>query len=94
MSAMLFCDKNPGHTVINLGTGQGYSVLQMIETFGRVNNVQVPYRFAARRSGDVAECYADVALAKSLLKWEAKHDLEAMCRDAWRWQRANPRGIK
>jgi len=77
---------------LNLGTGRGSSVLEMVRTFERVNGVTVPWRFAARRSGDVAEIYADVARAKQALGWEARRGLEAMCRDAWRWQTRNPGG--
>lgn len=94
VSARQFCDESPGYAVVNLGTGQGYSVLQMIDTFSKVNNVDVPYLFTARRDGDVAECFADVALAKSVLNWEANYDLDAMCRHAYRWQELNPRGLE
>jgi len=77
---------------LNLGTGRGYSVLEVVDTFERVNAVAVPREFAPRRPGDSAEYYADATLAARLLRWQAKRDLEAMCRDAWRWQSMNPSG--
>ncbi len=76
----------------NLGTGRGYSVLEMVEEFERVNGVKVPREMVARRAGDVAECYADASLARRTLGWEAKRGLEEMCRDAWNWQKKNPDG--
>ena len=71
---------------VNLGTGRGISVLELVEAFERVNGVTVPRAFAARRPGDTATCYADASLAKRLLGWEAKRGVEEMCRDAWRWE--------
>ena len=82
----------PGVDVFNLGTGTGYSVLDMVKAFSEVNGVPVPYRIAPRRPGDVAACYADPAKAKQMLGWEATHTLEDMVRDAWRWQSSNPNG--
>lgn len=72
---------------VNLGTGQGVSVRQLVETFARENDCALPYEIVGRRAGDVAEVYADPSLARRLLGWEAKRDLATMCRDAWRWQR-------
>jgi UDP-glucose 4-epimerase len=72
---------------VNLGTGTGYSVLEVIEAFGRAVGRPIPYRIAPRRPGDVAECWADPALAERRLGWKARRDLDAMCADAWRWQR-------
>ena len=77
---------------VNLGTGEGYSVLQMIETFETVNNVKVPYKIVQRREGDVASCYADTSYAKELINWEANLGLNDMCRDSWNWQSNNPNG--
>ena len=77
---------------VNLGTGTGYSVLDMIRAFEQASGRPVPYKIAARRPGDIASCYADVTLAQNLLGWRAKLDLERMCRDTWRWQSANPEG--
>ena len=91
-AALDFCAANCGVEVFNLGTGRGYSVLEMAETFARVNGVAVPYVFAPRRPGDVAACYADASKAKRVLGWEAVRTLEDMCRDAWNWQRQNPNG--
>lgn len=71
---------------VNLGTGKGYSVLQMVEAFERINKVKVPYEFTSRRAGDVASCYADTSYAKEFLGWCAKLNLDDMCKDMWRWQ--------
>ncbi|ARO86546.1 UDP-glucose 4-epimerase GalE [Nitrosospira lacus] len=81
-----------GCMTINLGTGTGYSVLDMVRAFEQASGQTVPYRIAARRPGDVASCYANPALALDLLGWRAKLGLDAMCADAWRWQKANPEG--
>ncbi|MBE7423339.1 MAG: UDP-glucose 4-epimerase GalE [Zoogloeaceae bacterium] len=82
------------HAVItaNLGTGRGYSVLEVVEAFRRASGRDIPYRIVARRAGDVAACYADPELAARLLGWRAERGLEQMCRDAWRWQSMNPNG--
>lgn len=77
---------------VNLGTGQGVSVLEMVQAFERASGREVPYEIVARRSGDVAEVYADPTLARQLLGWRAQLDLNAMCQDAWRWQSMNPHG--
>jgi len=77
----------------NLGTGQGYSVLQAVGAFERASGRRVPLDFAPRRAGDVAQCYADASLAARELGWRAELGLEDMCRDAWRWQAANPEGF-
>jgi len=77
---------------VNLGTGAGVSVLQLVQAFERASGRPVPYEIVARRAGDVAEVYADPSLAHELLGWRAEHDLDAMCRDAWRWQSMNPEG--
>ena len=76
----------------NLGTGRGYSVLEMVEAFRRASGRDIPYRIVARRPGDVAACYADPTLAARLLGWRAERGLERICRDAWRWQSMNPDG--
>ncbi len=77
---------------VNVGIGQGHSVLDVVRAFEQASGKPVPYRFAARRAGDVAQCYADASLAKRLLNWHATHTLAAMCADAWRWQSNNPDG--
>ena len=84
--------ENPGLVIYNLGTGKGYSVLEMIEEFSRVSKKDIPYKITERRAGDVAECYADPSKAKDELGWEAQLGLREMCEDSWRWQRNNPNG--
>lgn len=76
----------------NLGTGQGSSVLDVIDAFEKANGIKIPYEFADRRTGDVTEAWADPTYAQELLGWKSKHDLQAMLRDAWRWQSQNPDG--
>ncbi len=84
---------HPGSLTVNLGTGRGYSVLDVVAAYARASGKPVPYRIAARRPGDVAACYADPALARSLLGWQAQHDLARMCADSWRWQSKYPQGF-
>lgn len=79
-----------GNLTVNLGTGRGYSVLEVVAAFERVSGRRVPVSYLPRRAGDVAECYALPDLAHRLLDWRAEHGLERMCEDAWRWQSANP----
>ena len=79
---------------INLGTGRGTSVLELVRAFERASGREVAYDIVARRPGDVAEVYADPSLAHALLGWRAEFDIDAMCRDAWRWQSLNPRGYE
>ncbi len=81
-----------GIRAYNLGTGRGHSVLEMISAFERASGCEIRYRFAPRRPGDVASCYADPTLARRELGWEASRSVDAMCRDAWNWQERNPRG--
>lgn len=76
----------------NLGTGRGYSVLEVVSAFERVTGIRIPYEIAARRSGDVASCYADPALALLEMAWKTHRGIEDMCRDGWAWQSANPQG--
>ena len=78
---------------LNLGTGRGVSVLELVRAFEVASGRPIPYEIAARRPGDVATCYADPALAERLLGWKARRGLEAMCADSWRWQAANPDGF-
>jgi len=80
--------------VVNLGTGRGYSVLEVVKAFEAASGRPVPHEIVARRAGDIAECYANPALAKSLLGWEAQFGIERMCQDHWRWQERNPRGFR
>ena len=90
--ARLLDDASTEHTIVNLGTGQGHSVLEVVYAFMRASGRTVPYDVVERRPGDVAVSYASVARASSYLDWEARRDLERMCADAWRWQSQNPRG--
>jgi UDP-glucose 4-epimerase len=83
----------PKLLTVNLGTGQGVSVLEMVNTFAQVNGAPIPHRFVPRRAGDVAQCLADPQLAKQVLNWQTELSLESMCRDAWRWQKMNPQGF-
>ena len=83
-----------GVGIFNLGTGVGYSVLDMVNAFSRVNRVPVPYRIVERRPGDIATCYADSAKAKQVLGWRAEYGLEDMVRDSWNWQSNNPNGYE
>ena len=83
--------RQDGALIVNLGTGIGYSVFDMIAAFERTTGVKVPYRIAPRRAGDVAECYADPSLAAEILGWRARFGIEDMCRDAWRWQTGSVR---
>ena len=79
---------------VNLGTGKGLSVLEMVQAFAQASNQEVPYQIVERRPGDIACCYADPALAKELLGWEAQFGIQEMCDDTWRWQSKNPQGYK
>lgn len=83
---------NCGAEAINLGTGRGYSVLEMIQAFEEANKCRVPYKIAPRRPGDIAICYADPGKARTVLGWSARKDLRQMCEDSWRWQQKNPAG--
>lgn len=85
-------EKNPGLKVYNLGTGRGYSVLELIQTFEEVSGKHLHYEIAPRRAGDVAACYADPSKAVAELGWCAERGLKEMCRDAWAWQKQNPEG--
>ena len=86
VAALDYLQKNQELLTVNLGTGHGVSVLEMIKTFETVNHCKVPYRITARRPGDIAKCWADTSLANRLLGWQATRTLEDMCRDAWKWQ--------
>ena len=91
------CEYLANHTgceKINLGTGIGYSVLDLVNTFQEVNNISVPYQIVERRLGDVARCYADASKAKNLLNWQAVKTLKDMCKDSWYWQSNNPNGYQ
>ena len=79
---------------INLGTGKGYSVLDVVKAFEQASGKQIPYTIEPRRAGDIAKCFADPSYAKEILDWEAEKDLIQMCEDSWRWQSQNPRGYE
>ena len=86
VAALRYALSHAGVEAVNLGTGNGYSVLDVVHAFERVNGVRVPYIVAPRRSGDLATCYAGTEKAKIILGWQAEKNIEDMCRDAWRWQ--------
>ncbi|NLX82719.1 MAG: UDP-glucose 4-epimerase GalE [Clostridiales bacterium] len=94
LKAVEYATKHQGCEAINLGTGVGYSVLDIIHAFEKENDVQVPYVIGPRRPGDIGSVYADPRKALDLLGWEAKLGIADMCRDAWNWQKQNPRGYR
>ncbi len=94
LKALEKLNSSPGLVIYNLGTGNGSSVLDMVKAFQEASGKPVPYKIAPRRSGDVAECYADPHKAESELGWKAKRGIKEMCEDAWRWQSQNPNGYK
>lgn len=83
-----------GCEVYNLGTGKGYSVLDVVKAFEKASGIKINYRIAPRRAGDVACCYADATKAKEVLGWQAQYDIDDMCADSWRWQSQNPNGLE
>ncbi|MDF2177497.1 UDP-glucose 4-epimerase GalE [Aliiglaciecola sp. CAU 1673] len=94
LKALIKLQSSPGVVTYNLGTGQGYSVLDMIKAFEQASGQQVTYKIAPRREGDVASCYADPSLALQELGWQAHKGIEEMCADTWRWQSKNPDGYR
>ena len=94
VAACAYLENHAGCEVFNLGTGSGFSVLEVVKTFEQVNGIAIPYEITDRRPGDIAECYADVSKARELLGWKAEKTLTDMCRDSWRWQSANPNGYR
>lgn len=92
LKALEALDKRPGLVTYNLGTGNGYSVIQLIEAFAKASNKEIPYKIVDRRPGDVASCYADPTKANKELGWKAEKNIDDMCRDSWRWQSNNPKG--
>ena len=93
VAALRWLLANTGSLTVNLGTGQGYSVLDLVRAYEAASGRSVPYEIVPRRAGDVAACWADPALARGTLGWEAKLDLARMCEDSWRWQHDNPHGF-
>ncbi len=94
LKALEKLEASPGVLTCNLGTGRGYSVLEVIKAFEKASGKPVPYKLVARRPGDIAECYADPAYALEQLGWKADRGLDDMCRDAWNWQSQNPNGYR
>jgi UDP-glucose 4-epimerase len=92
LAALQALDSCLGSITVNLGTGKGCSVLELIRAFELASGKVIPYRVVERRPGDLATCYADPSLAESLFGWKAKLDINEMCRDSWRWQSRNPQG--
>ncbi|MCT9127846.1 UDP-glucose 4-epimerase GalE [Cupriavidus gilardii] len=93
LAALRYLNERGEGMTVNLGTGRGYSVLEVVEAYRRASGKPIPYEIVARRPGDIASCYADPALAQRLLGWQARHDLDRMCADSWRWQSMNPLGF-
>ena len=86
VKAIEYSTKNRGVDIFNLGTGNGYSVIDIVKAFEKANMVKVPYQIVGRRPGDIDECYADASKAEAVLGWRAEKTLEQMCKDSWRWQ--------
>ena len=92
VAALQAINRNVGLAVYNIGTGHGYSVLEVVQAFERVNNVPIPFAILPRRAGDIATCYCDPTKAAKELGWKAQYGIDEMCRDAWNWQKNNPDG--
>nr|WP_254917671.1 GDP-mannose 4,6-dehydratase [Fibrobacter sp. UWH1] len=92
--ALKAIERKCGLAIYNLGTGHGYSVLDVVLAFEKVNGVKVPYSIKPRRPGDIATCYCNPAKALEDLGWKARYGIEEMCRDAWNWQKNNPNGYE
>lgn len=92
VAALRAIERKCGLAIYNLGTGHGYSVLDVVKAFEKVNGVRVPYAIKPRRPGDIATCYCNPTKAKVELNWEARYGIENMCRDSWNWQKKNPKG--
>lgn len=94
VKALKAIEEGGGVEVFNLGTGRGYSVLDIVHAFERASGVKIPYVIVKRRPGDIAACYADPAKARAVLGWKAERGIEDMCRDSWNWQKNNPNGFQ
>jgi UDP-glucose 4-epimerase len=93
VAAVRFLFAGEGSITVNLGTGLGYSVLDLVKAYEAASGRPIPYTIVPRRFGDIASCYADPSLAKARLGWQARLDLRRMCEDSWRWQQMNPNGF-
>ncbi len=94
LCALRKLEEKPGLCIYNLGTGRGYSVLEVVKAFEQASGKQIPFRIVERRPGDIASCYADPTLANQELNWHAQRDIACMCRDSWNWQSKNPEGYR
>ena len=94
VKAIDYSAEHKGTEIFNLGTGTGYSVLDIVNAFSKVNNIEIPYEIKPRRAGDIAECFADASKAAEILGWTAEKTLEDMCKDSWNWQSHNVNGYK
>lgn len=94
VKALQYLENHEGVEIFNLGTGTGYSVLDLVKSFSEATSKNIPYKIVERRPGDIGVCYANVEKAKRLLEWQAEKDLQEMCEDSWRWQSLNPDGFK
>lgn len=94
VKAIEYVNTCTGVEAINLGTGKGYSVLELVGTFSKVNGIEIPYKIVEARVGDIGVCYANPKKAEKLLDWRTEETLEDMCRDSWNWQKANPNGYE
>ena len=94
VAAIRYLMSHTGEGIFNLGTGHGYSVLDMVHAFEEANGVKVPYEITARRPGDLPTCYADPSKSLEVLGWKAEKSLVDMCRDSWNWQKQNPNGYE
>ena len=94
VKALKKIEQKAGLCVYNLGTGHGYSVLDIVKNFEEANDIKIPYTIKPRRPGDIATCYCDPSKAKRELGWEAEFGIKEMCADSWRWQKNNPNGYE
>jgi UDP-glucose 4-epimerase len=93
LAALSYLYQHAGGLTVNLGTGKGTSVFQLIQAFERASNARIPYELAPRRMGDLLECYAQADYALAALGWKAEHGIDRMCQDSWRWQSQDPKGF-
>ena len=92
VKALEYLQKNKGLLITNIGTGKGYSVLEMVKAYEKASGKKIPYKIVKRRAGDIAKCYADPSFANKTLNWKATKDINEMCQDSWNWQNKNPNG--